>query len=130
MSKQPRTQFQFTTKTTRAIAMAEVAGREAYAGDISVVSEPIIGREDAMEAFKGAIKIRGDKRVPSEMTPEDVERVKQRYLKLGREGTSSLVTVYIPDGLENFDHEVFYASVNEVQAANNGNGQVINGHAA
>jgi hypothetical protein len=52
------------------------------------------------------------------MTNEDVERVRQRYLQLGREGTSSVITLHLPEGIEKFEHEIFYASVDEQLAGN------------
>jgi hypothetical protein len=118
----PKT-VQYAVHTPRAIAMGEVAKSPEFKSDVIVGSWPIIGRESALEAFADAIQIdekaaeKGEEPEASEMTAEDVDNVRQRYLDLGERGTSSGVVVTVqPHAVESFDFPVFYDRVDETQA--------------
>lgn len=109
MPAQPRKQYQFTTPTRRAITMSEVSGREKYYGEILVGYRPIIGRGDALEVYEEAMD--RAEREDTDISDEDKERIRQRYLNLGREGTNSLVTVTLPGNVCRPDLRQFYSEV-------------------
>ena len=108
-----RTHFAFTAPSRKAAAIAVTAARYPDK-EISAEVMPIGSADEAKMAFGRAIK-------PVETTgaaglDRNLNDVRERYLRLGEAGTSSLVELNVPVGGQKFDFQTFYEQVDDLLA--------------
>lgn len=107
----PKTRLLYTARKARAEVL-ELAGEDYPDSELKVTVTPIEGERSADKALA---RVARHRRPNNEcITGEAWAAVEERYRKLGKAKTDSLVELEIRGGVSNFDFGGFYAHVDEI----------------